>query len=150
MAQPNMILLHDWLLACHSLRCEVTRERVPLLMQPNLLRNLCFLPTKNKKYRTHFLIDIDHVSIAIHIVIVLSPSPRLYFLRQLRKFNLPQELLKQFYSAVIESVLCRSITVWFGSTTKSGIRRLQRTVRTADRIIGAPDIIIIIIHHQKY
>jgi len=29
---------------------------------------------------------------------------RLYFLRQLRKFNLPQELLKQFYSATIESV----------------------------------------------
>ncbi|KAL0161705.1 hypothetical protein M9458_045430, partial [Cirrhinus mrigala] len=30
---------------------------------------------------------------------------RLYFLHQLRKFNLPQELLTQFYSAVIESVL---------------------------------------------
>ncbi len=56
---------------------------------------------------------------------------------QLRKFNLPQELLKQFYSA-IESVLCTSITVWIGSATKSGIRRLQRMVRTAERIIGAP------------
>ncbi|KAK3534853.1 hypothetical protein QTP86_028549, partial [Hemibagrus guttatus] len=31
-----------------------------------------------------------------------------------------------------------SITVWFGSATKSDIRRLQRTVRTAERIIGAP------------
>ncbi len=33
---------------------------MPLLMQPNLLRNLCFLPTKNTKYRTfyrtHFLL----------------------------------------------------------------------------------------------
>ncbi|KAK3546757.1 hypothetical protein QTP70_035027 [Hemibagrus guttatus] len=63
---------------------------------------------------------------------------RLYFLRQLRKFNLPQELLIHFYSAVIESVLCTSITVWFGSATKSDMRRLQRTVRTAERIIGAP------------
>ncbi|KAL0153878.1 hypothetical protein M9458_050799 [Cirrhinus mrigala] len=63
---------------------------------------------------------------------------RLYFLRQLRKFNLPQELLKQFYSAVIESVLCTSITVWFGSVTKSDTRRLQRSVRTAERIIGVP------------
>ncbi len=62
----------------------------------------------------------------------------LYFLHQLRTFNLPQELLKQFYSAIIESVLCTSITVWFGSATKSGIRRLQRMVRTAERIIGAP------------
>ncbi len=59
---------------------------------------------------------------------------RLYFLRQLRKFNLPQELLKQFYSAII--VLCTSITVWFSSATKSDLRRLRRLVRTAERIIG--------------
>ncbi len=52
---------------------------------------------------------------------------RLYFLRQLRKFNLPQELLKPFYSAIIVSVLCSSITVWFGSATKTDIRRLQQT-----------------------
>ncbi len=48
-------------------------------MQPNLLRNRCFLPTKNKKISNvlsnTFFIDIAHVSIAIHIVIVLSPSP---------------------------------------------------------------------------
>ncbi len=61
---------------------------------------------------------------------------RLYFLRQLRKFNLPHELLNQFYSAIIESVLCTSITVWFSSATKSDLRRLQRIVRTAERIIG--------------
>ncbi len=61
---------------------------------------------------------------------------RLYFLRQLRKFNLPQELLNQFYSAIIESVPHTSITVWFSSATKSDLRRLQRVVRTAERIIG--------------
>ncbi|KAL0148144.1 hypothetical protein M9458_056546 [Cirrhinus mrigala] len=61
--------------------------------------------------------------------IVKKAQQRLYFLRHLRKFNLPQELLKQFYSAIIESVLCSSITVWFGSATKTDIRRLQRTVR---------------------
>ncbi|KAL0153349.1 hypothetical protein M9458_051345 [Cirrhinus mrigala] len=55
-----------------------------------------------------------------------------------QRLYLPQELLKQFYSAVTESVLCTSITVWFGSATKSDTRRLQRTVRTAERIIGAP------------
>ncbi|KAK3510789.1 hypothetical protein QTP70_022703, partial [Hemibagrus guttatus] len=70
--------------------------------------------------------------------IIKKAQQRLYFLRQLRKFNLPQELLTQFYSAVIESVLCTSITVWFGSATKSDIRRLQKTVGTAERIIGAP------------
>ncbi len=35
-----------------------------------------------------------------------------HFLRQLKKFNLPQAQMTQFYSAVIESVLCSSITVW--------------------------------------
>ncbi len=45
--------------------------------------------------------------------IAKKAQQRLYFLRQLRKFNLPQELLIQFYSAIIESVLCSSITVWF-------------------------------------
>ncbi|KAK3544067.1 hypothetical protein QTP86_000862, partial [Hemibagrus guttatus] len=69
---------------------------------------------------------------------IKKAQQRLYFLRQLRKFNLPKELLIHFYSAVIESVLCMSITVWFGSATKSYMRRLQRTVRTAERIIGAP------------
>ncbi|KAL0168575.1 hypothetical protein M9458_036797, partial [Cirrhinus mrigala] len=56
--------------------------------------------------------------------IVKKAQQRLYFLRQLKKFNLQQALLTQFYSAVTESVL------------KSDIRRLQRTVRTAERIIG--------------
>ncbi len=68
--------------------------------------------------------------------IVKKAQQRLYFLRQLIKFNLPQELLKQFYSAIIESVLCISINVWFSSATKSDLRRLRRVVWTAERIIG--------------
>ncbi|KAL0169730.1 hypothetical protein M9458_034326, partial [Cirrhinus mrigala] len=72
----------------------------------------------------------------IHIdAIVKKAQRRLFFLRQLRKFNLPQELLKQFYTAIIEFVLCTSITIWFSSATKSDLRRLHRTVRTAERII---------------
>ncbi|KAI2642379.1 Retrovirus-related Pol polyprotein from transposon opus [Labeo rohita] len=54
---------------------------------------------------------------------------------RLRKFNLPQELLTQFYSAIIESVLCTSIIVWFSSATKSDIRRLQQRVQRADETI---------------
>ncbi|KAL0149701.1 hypothetical protein M9458_054984, partial [Cirrhinus mrigala] len=64
-------------------------------------------------------------------LIVTKAQQRLYFLRQLRKFNLPKELLKQFYSAIIESVFCTSITVWFSSATKTDLRRLQRIVRPA-------------------
>ncbi len=68
--------------------------------------------------------------------IVKKAQQRLYFFHQLRKFNLPQELQIQFYSAVIESVFCTSITVWFSSATKSDLRRLRRVVWTAERIIG--------------
>ncbi len=67
--------------------------------------------------------------------IVKKTQQRLYFLCHLRKFNLPQELLKQFYSAIIESVLCTSINVWFSSATKSDLKRLRRVVRTAEWII---------------
>ncbi len=66
----------------------------------------------------------------------IESQQRSYFLRQLRTFNLPQELLIQFYSAIIESVLSTSITVWFSSATKSDLRRLRRVVRTGERIIG--------------
>ncbi|KAI3368900.1 hypothetical protein L3Q82_025880, partial [Scortum barcoo] len=52
---------------------------------------------------------------------------RIYFLLQLRKFNLPQEL---FYTAIIQSVLCTSITVWFGSATKQD--RKQTTTDSRD------------------
>ena len=69
--------------------------------------------------------------------IIKKAQQRMYFLRQLRKFNLPQELLIQFYTATIQSVLCTSITVWFGSATSQDRNRLQRTVRTAEKIIGA-------------
>ncbi|XP_061639048.1 ubiquitin carboxyl-terminal hydrolase 32 isoform X3 [Phyllopteryx taeniolatus] len=62
----------------------------------------------------------------------------MYFLRLLRKHGLPQELLRQFYTAVIESVLYSSITVWFGAATKKDKLRLQRTIKTAERIVGTP------------
>ncbi len=68
--------------------------------------------------------------------IVKKAQQRLYFLHQLRKFNLPQKLLIQFYSAIIESVLCTSITVWLSSATKYDLSRLQRVVQNAERIIG--------------
>ncbi len=83
--------------------------------------------------------------------IVKKAQQRIYYFRQLRKFNLPQELLKTFYSAIIESVLCTSITAWFSSATKSDHRRLRRVVRTAERIIGTtlPTPITVFIQSEK-
>ncbi len=72
----------------------------------------------------------------IHIDLLKKAQQRLYFVCQLRKFNLPQELLIQFYAAVTESVLCCSITIWFSSVTKSDLRRIHQIVWTAERITG--------------
>lgn len=57
---------------------------------------------------------------------------RPHYLKQLRKFNnLPKELLVTCYTAIIQSVLCSSITVSFGSAT----RQDNQTIRSAERII---------------
>ncbi|XP_061632963.1 lysophospholipase-like protein 1 isoform X1 [Phyllopteryx taeniolatus] len=70
--------------------------------------------------------------------VLKKAQQRMYFLRLLRKHGLPPELLRQFYTAVVESVLCSSITVWFGAATKKDKLRLQRTIKTAERIVGTP------------
>ncbi|KAI4884856.1 hypothetical protein NFI96_031243 [Prochilodus magdalenae] len=44
--------------------------------------------------------------------IIKKAQQRMYFLRQLRKFNLSQELMAQFYTYTIESVITSSSTVW--------------------------------------
>ena len=61
---------------------------------------------------------------------------KMYSLRQLKKFGLRRKIFVQFYGAVIESVLCFSLTVWCGSTTKDQRRQLNRVVRNAGRIVG--------------
>ncbi|XP_061644394.1 uncharacterized protein LOC133485071 [Phyllopteryx taeniolatus] len=67
--------------------------------------------------------------------VLKKAQQRMYFLRLLRKHGLSPELLRQFYTAVIESVLCSSITVWFGAATKKDKLRLQRTIKNAERIV---------------
>ncbi|XP_058046601.1 uncharacterized protein LOC131202067 [Ahaetulla prasina] len=52
------------------------------------------------------------------------------------KLKLPKELLIQFYRGIIESVICTSITVWFGSATQQEKHRLQRIIRTAEETIA--------------
>ncbi|XP_068104011.1 UDP-N-acetylglucosamine transferase subunit ALG13 [Hyperolius riggenbachi] len=51
---------------------------------------------------------------------------RLYFLRQLRKFGLAQEILTSFYSATIESILCSSVLVWHAGASDK--HKLQRVI----------------------
>ena len=60
----------------------------------------------------------------------------MYFLLQLKKFSPWSEILIQFYRAVIESVLCFSLRIWYGSTTQDQKRCLNRVISSAGRIFG--------------
>ena len=67
--------------------------------------------------------------------IVKKCHQRMYFLRELKKFNLSKSILTSFYRCVIESVLTFSIIVWFSSITAEDEYKLNRIVRTASKII---------------
>uniref|UniRef100_A0A8C6MBW7 Reverse transcriptase domain-containing protein n=1 Tax=Nothobranchius furzeri TaxID=105023 RepID=A0A8C6MBW7_NOTFU len=61
---------------------------------------------------------------------------RMYFLRQLKKAKLPAQMMVQFYTAIIESILTSSIAVWYAGATVRDKHRLQRIVRSAEKVIG--------------
>ena len=67
--------------------------------------------------------------------IVKKCHQRMYFLRELKKFNLSKSILTSFYRCVIESVLTFSIIVLFSSITAEDEYKLNRIVRTASKII---------------
>ena len=63
---------------------------------------------------------------------------RLFHLRQLKKFRVRSHLLLHFYTAIVESILTFSITVWFGSLDSLSRKKLQRIINRASKIIGTP------------
>ncbi len=68
--------------------------------------------------------------------LIKKAQQRMYFLRQLRKAKLPAQMMVQFYTAIIESILTSSITVWYAGATARDKQRLQRIVRSAEKVIG--------------
>ncbi|XP_078023582.1 uncharacterized protein LOC144462780 [Epinephelus lanceolatus] len=61
---------------------------------------------------------------------------RMYFLRQLKKFNLPKTMMVHFCSAIIESIVTSSITIWYAAATAKDKSRLQRIIRSTEKVIG--------------
>ncbi|KAK3571332.1 hypothetical protein QTP86_007555 [Hemibagrus guttatus] len=61
---------------------------------------------------------------------------RMYFLRQLKKFLLPVKMLVNFNTAIIESILTSSITVWFAAATARDKATLQHVIHSAEKVIG--------------
>ncbi|KAI3356766.1 hypothetical protein L3Q82_003444 [Scortum barcoo] len=70
--------------------------------------------------------------------LVKKAHQRLFFLRTLRKNHLSSDILVNFYRCTIESILTSCITVWYGSCSAADRKALQRVVKAAQRIAGAP------------
>ncbi|KAI3364513.1 hypothetical protein L3Q82_011300 [Scortum barcoo] len=57
---------------------------------------------------------------------------------KLKRAGLSPQLLTNFYRATIESILCLSAAVWYGSCTAQDRKDLARVVKTAQGIVGSP------------
>jgi len=64
--------------------------------------------------------------------ITKKAQQRMYFLRQLKKFNLPKTMMVYFYTDIIEYILTSSITIWYTPATAKDKGRLQRVIGSAE------------------
>jgi hypothetical protein len=55
----------------------------------------------------------------------------------MKRFGMGPEILKNFYSCTIKSILTGCITAWYGNCLASNGKALQRVVCTAQYITGA-------------
>ena len=69
-------------------------------------------------------------------LIVKRCQTRLHFLRQLKEFGFRHTILARFYHAVIESILCFGVSVWFGAIASRDKDGLECILRQASRIAG--------------
>ncbi|KAK0138014.1 putative RNA-directed DNA polymerase from transposon BS [Merluccius polli] len=63
-----------------------------------------------------------------------TAQQRMYFLRQVKKVHQP--MMVHFYIAIIESILTSSINIWYTAATAKNKSRLQRIIRSAEKVIG--------------
>ncbi|KAM3843222.1 nuclear pore complex protein Nup107 [Diretmus argenteus] len=81
--------------------------------------------------------------------IVKKAQQRLHPLRRLRKVGLPSPHLTTFYRGTIESVVSYALTSWFGSCKAHEKQRLNKIIKTASKIIGAPLPFLLEIYNQR-
>ena len=69
--------------------------------------------------------------------LIKKAQMRMYFLWQLWKFRLSRAMMVKFYTAIIESILTLSITIWFPAATVKDKARVERVIRSAERVTGS-------------
>ncbi|KAI3351101.1 hypothetical protein L3Q82_005670 [Scortum barcoo] len=108
-------------------------EHTPLLIHGEAVERV-----NNIKFLgIHITSDLTWSMNTAHLV--KKAQQRLFFLRKLKRAGLSPQLLTNFYRATIESILCLSAAVWYGSCTAQDRKGLSpEVVKTAQGIVGSP------------
>ena len=64
-------------------------------------------------------------------------SAKMYFLRQLKKFNVSNNILMLFYRAVVENTLVFGLLNWYVGLSVKDRKKLERIVFVAAKIIAS-------------
>ncbi|KAF7645238.1 hypothetical protein LDENG_00208050 [Lucifuga dentata] len=92
----------------------------------------------------------DDLTSTINTTAVIKKAQQwLHPLRRLRKAGLPTPHLTTFYQGTTESILTYSFTSWLGSCKAYEQQQLNRIVKIASRIIGAPLPFLMEIYQQR-
>ncbi|KAJ8283676.1 hypothetical protein COCON_G00025260 [Conger conger] len=111
------------------------RKKSPSL-QPLVVKGT--VVERTESYRFLGLQISESLSWAKHTAATVQKAQqRLYFIRLLKKARLGLQPLTQVYRGLVESILTSGITVWYGNTTMAERKKLQRVIKTAERIIGS-------------
>ena len=110
-------------------------RKKPTIIHPTIIKGAEIEQTDSFKFLGTFISENlkweENISATLK-----KANQRLYFLRQLKKYNMKQDILVNFYRSVIESILTFSIIVWFEGITLKQKLQLNRIVNTASKIIG--------------
>ncbi len=68
--------------------------------------------------------------------VLKKAQQRRFILRHQRKFGTSPHILHSFYTCAVGSILTGCITAWYGNSTSSNRKALQRVVRTARHTVG--------------
>ncbi len=125
-----------------------------LSLNINKTKELVVDSRRQKREHTPIIIDgtpVDRVSsfkfLGVHITedltwsahtdaVLKKAKQTLFFLRRLRKFGMSPHILHSFYTCTVESILTGCITAWYGNSTSSNRKALQRVVRTVCHTVG--------------
>ncbi|KAI3376034.1 hypothetical protein L3Q82_016567 [Scortum barcoo] len=116
-------------------------EHAPLLIHGEAVERV-----NNIKFLgIHITSDLTWSMNTAHLV--KKAQQRLFFLRKLKRAGLSPQLLTNFYRATIESILCLSAAVWYGSCTSVPVTEVLQQLADQMRNVEQqhPDSLLIVL-----